>query len=228
MRKISRLATHVFWRPPMPVKLHSKPLRRKASQARSRQKVALIIEASAQVLTVHGYRRSTTNMIAERAGVSVGTIYQYFNNKDEIFVALLESEGSKYLSALKDASLGLEMPLDQAIRVLIEVGFQNRALLAGVQQVTMNVPFSVYRSSMRELRLGLSEFVRSFLVQRHEFVDCTALEEMSYVIAFLCLHLSTQDDLPFDQSGLEAVLARSSLILARAALVDSGKTLLQE
>jgi AcrR family transcriptional regulator len=59
-------------------------------QKRSRATVEEILSAAAQVFESHGYAAGTTNRIAERAGVSIGTLYQYFPSKDAIAVALLE------------------------------------------------------------------------------------------------------------------------------------------
>ncbi len=65
-----------------------KTRRRKPRQERSRFTVEQILEAAARVFEERGYARGTTNHIAQRAGVSVGTLYQYFPNKDAILVAL--------------------------------------------------------------------------------------------------------------------------------------------
>jgi AcrR family transcriptional regulator len=65
----------------------SKP-RRKPRQDRSRETVEVILEAAAQVFERHGYATGTTNRIAARAGVSIGSLYQYFPNKDAIVVEL--------------------------------------------------------------------------------------------------------------------------------------------
>jgi AcrR family transcriptional regulator len=62
--------------------------RRKPSQERSRETVEAIVEAAAQVFERHGYSAGTTNRIAERAGVSIGSLYQYFPNKDAIVMEL--------------------------------------------------------------------------------------------------------------------------------------------
>jgi AcrR family transcriptional regulator len=62
--------------------------RRKPRQDRSRQTVQAILEAAAQVFERHGYAAGTTNRIAERAGVSIGSLYQYFPNKDAIVMEL--------------------------------------------------------------------------------------------------------------------------------------------
>lgn len=59
-------------------------------QRRSKATVEEIVSAAAQVFEKHGYAAGTTNRIAERAGVSIGTLYQYFPNKEAIAVALLE------------------------------------------------------------------------------------------------------------------------------------------
>jgi AcrR family transcriptional regulator len=62
--------------------------RRKPRQERARDTVEAIVEAAAQVFERHGYAAGTTNRIAERAGVSIGSLYQYFPNKDALVVEL--------------------------------------------------------------------------------------------------------------------------------------------
>ena len=64
--------------------------RKKPVQERSRFTVDQILEAAAQVFDKHGYSDGTTNRIARQAGVSIGTLYQYFSGKESILVALLE------------------------------------------------------------------------------------------------------------------------------------------
>ncbi|MCJ2184474.1 TetR/AcrR family transcriptional regulator [Novosphingobium sp. 1949] len=66
--------------------------RKKPSQARSRQTIDTIIEASAQLLAGETGMPFTTNHLAERAGYSVGTIYQYFENREAIVLTLIERE----------------------------------------------------------------------------------------------------------------------------------------
>lgn len=63
--------------------------RRSPRQERSRDTVEAILEAAAQVFERHGYAGGTTNRIAERAGVSIGSLYQYFPNKDAIVVEVM-------------------------------------------------------------------------------------------------------------------------------------------
>ena len=70
----------------------TQPKRRRPNQARSRDKLELIFEASIRILNKQGLEGFTTNRIAEVAGVSIGTLYQYFSNKHEILSALGQRE----------------------------------------------------------------------------------------------------------------------------------------
>jgi AcrR family transcriptional regulator len=64
--------------------------RKQPVQARSEATVSAIFEASIQVLLAMGYRKMTTTRIAERAGVSVGTLYQYFPNREALISAVIQ------------------------------------------------------------------------------------------------------------------------------------------
>ena len=65
-------------------------LRKLPTQARSRARVEAILRAAGALLGEVGYDAVTTNLIAERAGVPVGSIYQFFETKDDIIAALVE------------------------------------------------------------------------------------------------------------------------------------------
>lgn len=66
--------------------------RKQPQQARSNELVAAVLEAAVQVLAKEGAQRFTTARVAERAGVSVGSIYQYFPNKAAILFRLQSDE----------------------------------------------------------------------------------------------------------------------------------------
>ena len=72
-------------------------------QARSAATVDAISEATIQVLLSHGTDRLTTTRVAARAGVSVGTLYQYFPNKQSLLFALLEDHLDKVATAVETA-----------------------------------------------------------------------------------------------------------------------------
>jgi AcrR family transcriptional regulator len=68
---------------------HAAPERRHPRQERSKQTVDDILEATVQVLKQVGFRETTTERIADRAGLSVGSMYQYFPNKIAIYESLM-------------------------------------------------------------------------------------------------------------------------------------------
>jgi AcrR family transcriptional regulator len=72
--------------------------RKLPAQSRSNATVNAVLEAAARILEKHSFEGYTTNAIAERAGVSIGSFYQYFPNKDAVTVALIEREGAVLLS----------------------------------------------------------------------------------------------------------------------------------
>ena len=75
--------------------------RRQPLQARAQHKVALIFEATQRLLSVSDIDSLTTNAVAEKAGVSIGTLYQYFDGKDALLDALVARE----LNALSESVL---------------------------------------------------------------------------------------------------------------------------
>ncbi|WP_346303091.1 TetR/AcrR family transcriptional regulator [Pantoea sp. Morm] len=77
--------------------------RRMPRQERSLETVAAIFEATIQVLLNEGPIRLNTTRVAERAGVSVGTLYQYFPNKQSLLLALLERHLASLTSIVEKA-----------------------------------------------------------------------------------------------------------------------------
>jgi len=83
----------------------AKPSRRKRldprkppTQSRATETVNAVLEAAARILERHGFEGYTTNAIANRAGVSIGSLYQYFPGKDAVTVALIERESALLLA----------------------------------------------------------------------------------------------------------------------------------
>jgi AcrR family transcriptional regulator len=82
---------------------HSLKPRKIPQQSRAEQTVATILEAAALILETKGLDGLNTNLVAQRAGVSVGTLYQYFPNKDALIVSLSKQEGAVFFAEAKDA-----------------------------------------------------------------------------------------------------------------------------
>ena len=90
-------------------------------QARSTATVDAIFEATIQVLLSDGDERLTTTRVAERAGVSVGTLYQYYPNKQALLFAILEGHMNKVTDAVETAChLARGKPLAEMVRDLVK------------------------------------------------------------------------------------------------------------
>ena len=94
--------------------------RKQPRQARSVATVSAVLEGVAQVLETEGYEKMTTTRVAERAGTSVGTLYQYFPSKEALLVAAMEAKMARVERALsKVFELPASAPLVDHVRVMI-------------------------------------------------------------------------------------------------------------
>lgn len=96
---------------------HLRP-RKQPRQRRAHETRARILDAARTVFEEHGYAHGTTNRIAATAGVSVGSLYQYFPNKDAILVELVDAHieaGAAALLAALPGDQGWEVPLDEVV-----------------------------------------------------------------------------------------------------------------
>ena len=99
----------------------SAPLPRKqARQARARATRDAIVQAAAHILEEDGNARLTTNRVAERAGVSIGSLYQYYPNKEAILADLIRDKRAHLLAGMQQAVAEARgAPADDALRALI-------------------------------------------------------------------------------------------------------------
>jgi AcrR family transcriptional regulator len=102
--------------------------RKRPAQLRSRRTVDAILDAAARIYGERGYAATTTNHVAEEAGVSIGSLYQYFPNKDSLLVALEERHLAQARQRLSEAAREWRdtqpQPADWArsfVSVLVEV-----------------------------------------------------------------------------------------------------------
>lgn len=96
--------------------------RKGASQERSRATVDALVEATARILVKEGFDKASTNRIAEVAGVSVGSLYQYFPSKEALVVAVIERHQQKIMQTVRgELAEVLAQPVEKAVRKLVAV-----------------------------------------------------------------------------------------------------------
>jgi len=105
-------------------------------QARSRATVDAMLEAAAHVLVAQGYEGTTTARVAERAGASIGSLYQYFPNKEALVAALVERHAEELIAVVEAAVSGPEAAtLEGGFRALIRAGIDGHRLAPALHKI---------------------------------------------------------------------------------------------
>jgi AcrR family transcriptional regulator len=160
----------------------AKPARRRAKQPRAQQTIAVVIEAAAQVLQREGYAGATTNRIAERAGVCVGTIYQYFADKDQIFDALIRREIEGLIGVLQRVAFDPNESISDSLRRLLQLLVQSRPDAPVLYRSLEQVPNALFRRRVAEARESVIAWVREFLASHRSEIRIRDLDVAAFVV----------------------------------------------
>lgn len=196
--------------------------RRNPKQARAQATVDAILAATFELLESEGEARLTTNRIAERAGVSIGTLYQYFKNRDAILTAM----GERQAEALRQkvTEIVLAAPEQDGIRTIIQ------ALMGGIEGspetriVLMDALFRTHGESF--MLQHHSAFVDS--IRERSDLDFVLGRETAFVLthAVVCLLRAAayEPELELDLKALEdeLVLLIESYLAGLAARAEKA------
>jgi len=158
--------------------------RKKPRQQRSQDTVECILDATARVLCSTGYDRASTNRVALAAGVSVGSLYQYFPSKEALVAALVERHVEQMTSLVKGKLAEVSAaPLDVAVRTMIESMFDAHAVDPRLHKVLIE---QVPRIGKLERVVGVEreveELVAVFLAARKGEIRRSRLEAAAFVV----------------------------------------------
>ncbi|MER8518988.1 TetR family transcriptional regulator [Mesorhizobium sp. M0643] len=120
--------------------------RKQPKQARSAELVAAILQAAVQVLAREGAQRFTTARVAEKAGVSVGSLYQYFPNKAAILFRLQSDEWRQTTDLLRDILEDVRKPPLERLRDLVHAFLRSECDEAAVR-VALDDAAPLYRDA---------------------------------------------------------------------------------
>jgi len=96
--------------------------RKRPSQRRSRATVDALVEATARILVREGFDKASTNRIAEVAGVSVGSLYQYFPSKEALVVAVIDRHNQEIMRVVRgELAEAMGLPVEKAVRKMVAV-----------------------------------------------------------------------------------------------------------
>ncbi|NVJ71587.1 MAG: TetR/AcrR family transcriptional regulator [Alphaproteobacteria bacterium] len=160
--------------------------RKQPRQERSRATVKAILEAAAQVFCRYGYAEGTTDRVAERAGVSVGSLYQYFPNKESLLLALANfhmEEGFDLLERLLCESTQQKPPLPIMLRRFVEALMELHLQNPDLHRVLFNeAPLPPSFSKEKETREHELSLKIVNLLASYEEVQVMNLPLASYIL----------------------------------------------
>lgn len=127
--------------------------RKRPRQVRSKATVDTILVASARILVKRGFDGFTTNEVAQVAGVSIGSLYQYFPNKEALVAALIDRHIEEMNAAvLSELARVAQLPMAEAVRAVIELTIRAHSVDTALHQVlTEQVPRVGRMARLREL-----------------------------------------------------------------------------
>jgi AcrR family transcriptional regulator len=169
--------------------------RKEPKQARSAELVAAILDAAAQVLAKDGAQRFTTARVAEKAGVSVGSLYQYFPNKAAILFRLQSDEWRRTSGLLRGILEDDRRPPLQRLRVLTHAFIRSECEEAAMR-VALSDAAPLYRDApeARAARASgesaVHAFMREALPEAPEAVRALAGELITTTLSKLGKHVS--------------------------------------
>ncbi|RWL42986.1 MAG: TetR/AcrR family transcriptional regulator [Mesorhizobium sp.] len=138
--------------------------RKQPKQARATELVAAILQAAAQVLASEGAQRFTTTRVAERAGVSVGSLYQYFPNKAALLFRLQSDEWRQTTELLCGILENAELSPLERMRTLVHAFIRSECEEAAVRGA-LNDAAPLYRDApeAQEARATANRTVEAFM-----------------------------------------------------------------
>lgn len=199
--------------------------RKEPKQERSRRTVEAIFEAAAQVLVKEGYDRASTNRIAKVAGVSVGSLYQYFPSKEALVLALARRHSDEMLSLLEDCVTRLwDEPLDVAVRTYVQAMLAAHRLDPQLHRALVQQVLQVGLEQLKEIEERARDLVRAFLERHKAVILPKDLDTAAYLLV-TCVESATHAAVLGDEEKLEdPALERELVSLILRYLVGHTKT----
>jgi AcrR family transcriptional regulator len=158
--------------------------RKSPSQDRSRTTVDTILEATAKLLVRRGFDHLTTNGVAEAAGVSIGSLYQYFPNKEALVAALLERHlDERKRETYAELARVATLPIGEAVRAVIELTIRAHSVEPELHRVLIEqVPRVGRLARLAELEASTHAIVFALLVARRADIDIADPEIAAFVL----------------------------------------------
>ena len=203
--------------------------RKKPTQERSREMVSTILGAAARVFVKEGYARATTNRIAKAAGVSVGSLYQYFPSKDAIAVELLRRYREGLIDLVGKRLLEMNVTtFEEVVHALLSALLRAEGINPALHRVLIE---QVLRTSARREILGFEERLEGVLADAlraaKDSVHVADYELSAFVLVRVVLsvvHAAVVDHPRYNTPALVSELTRLVVGYVGAQTANAAKT----
>ena len=162
--------------------MRTKP-RKSPSQQRSQLTVAALLKATAHILVKEGYESASTNRIAEAAGVSIGSLYQYFPSKEALVAAVVDRHMQEMLELLRAALDRVSrQPVEVATRELVRVMIDAHRVDPRLHRALVEqVPRVGRLENIRALDREAYALIRAYLEAHRDELRVADLDVASFV-----------------------------------------------
>jgi AcrR family transcriptional regulator len=193
--------------------------RKKASQERSRATVNALVEATARILVKEGFDKASTNHVAETAGVSIGSLYQYFPGKEALVAAVIERHDQALMLTVRGELADIAtQPLAQGVRKLIAVAVKAHRLDPKLHRVLAEqVPRVGKLENVEAFNSRNHALFRDYLESRRDEIGVRDLDLASFICVTSMEALTHNAVLHHSREFSDAVME---------ALVDEGTRLI--
>ncbi|QOZ52885.1 TetR/AcrR family transcriptional regulator [Bradyrhizobium sp. CCBAU 53338] len=187
--------------------------RKNASQERSRATVDALIEATARILVREGFEKTSTNRIAEIAGVSVGSLYQYFPSKEALVAAVIDRHHEEIMGIVRTTLCEvMDMPIEKAVRRLVTVAIDAHRINPELHRVLAEQIPRAGKLDVEAFNREVHTLVRAYLDSRRKEMRKIDLD----IAAFVCV------------SAIEAIAHNTVLNQAAMLAEKTVRTLVDE
>lgn len=163
--------------------------RKQPKQARSADLVAAILDAAVQVLEKEGAQRFTTARVAEKAGVSVGSLYQYFPNKAAILFRLQGDEWRQTSDLMRNILENVAQPPFERLRILVHAFIRSECAEAAIR-MALHDAAPLYRDAP-ESREARAAGARTFAIFMREILPKASPEVLALAVDLIATTFSS-------------------------------------
>jgi len=186
---------------------------RKPRQARSRATVDAIVEAGFVCVARNGVAHTTTRHIADVAGIGVGSLYEYFRNKEDVFDAMNQRFAEDVVALIREiAPQVVEQEMRGAVRTLFQrfgeflTRDEERYLKVAREMVNGDT-----KGYLEPIRKALTEVFVQYLMRHPEYTQLRNIPTMAYIFInagiLVVLHHLASEDPPIDFAQLSKGIA---------------------